>query len=97
MKPQKKFLKTSSSLCFLILLSGCLRPEKPVVEACQLDAIWNEGICGLTGQGANTGVTRKPIIEIDKSTCFPPKSWQSYKTYVDVLEAYATELEKNCK
>jgi hypothetical protein len=74
-----------------------MKPEKPVVEVCQLDAGQSEGICGLSGGGANTALQRKPLAEIDKSTMFPPKEWKKYKTYVDELAAYSDYLEKHCK
>lgn len=101
MRQLKKLFAISS----LILLGGCLRPDKPIVEVCQLDGGASEGICGKSGSGANTQTIRKPIVlsepdGIDKSTCFPPTQWKSYKSYIDLMEAYATQLEqslKNCK
>jgi hypothetical protein len=80
-----------------VLLAGCLRPEKPILEACSLDAAFNECICGMTGQGANTKDERKPMAYCDKATAFPPKSWNKYKNYIDELEVYASELERELK
>ena len=91
-------LKRLFGICSLALLfQSCIKPEKPVVEVCQLDAGASEGICGMSGQASNTIVARKPLIAIDKSTCFPPTEWKKYKDYVDLLAKYADYLEKHCK
>lgn len=90
----KKFFATCS---FSLLFSACLHPQKPIVEACVADYFAQEAICGLSGQGAATTIERQPIHYLDKATCFKPPEWKKYKDYVDLLEAYALELEKNCK
>jgi hypothetical protein len=90
-------LKKFCAIFSFLLVSGCVKPEKPVTEVCQLDAPALEGICGVSGGGANTQITRKPLLDLDKSTMFPPKEWKKYKSYVDELSAYADYLEKHCK
>lgn len=88
-------LKKLFGICSLaLLLTSCLRPEKPIVEVCQIDFGQSEAICGLSGQGANTKVTRFPLSDLDKATALKPKQWKVYKDYIDLLEVYATELEK---
>jgi hypothetical protein len=81
----------------LLFLSGCLKPKKPKVELCQLDLPAQEGICGLTGQGANTKVIRRPLLELDKSTCAVPKEWEKVANYIHEMEIYVLFLEKNCQ
>ncbi len=94
MQPMK--LLVISSFLFLGS-SGCLRPGKPVVEVCALDIPANESICGLTGQGAGTHTARQPLLYVDKGTAFRPPEWKKVKNYIDMLEAYADDLEKHCK
>lgn len=81
----------------LLVFGGCLRPAKPVVEVCSIDFPANEGICALTGQGANTHSKREPLVNLDKATAFKPVEWKKVKNYYDLLEAYANDLETHCK
>lgn len=90
-------LKKIFAVFSLFILGACNHPDKPIVTQCQLDVPAGEGICGSTGQGSDTHTQRRPILELDKSTCFPPPDWKKVKDYVKKLEAYADELERNCK
>lgn len=86
-------LKKLFAICSLLFLGGCLHPIKPVLEVCVPDIPREESICGITGQGPLTNVTRFTLDKVDKATCFPPEEWKKIKSYIDELEAYVKQLE----
>lgn len=92
MKLQRKLF-----VVFSLLLGGCLRPNKPVVELCVVDYPRVESICGMTGQGANTTTYRYSLDYLDKATALRPSEWKKIKDYIDKVEAYVNDLEERCK
>lgn len=93
-------LKTFLKIFSLVLFCGCIRPNKPVVDAYVLDGPAREAIKGKTGSVQSERLPMDPLLEkdkpLDKSVCFPVDSWKEEKNYIDKLNNYADYLEAKC-
>jgi hypothetical protein len=87
-------LRATLSTIFSVFLLGCNEPEKPTVEACQIDVPANECICATKEPGKPSGdVVRYPMSYCDKGTLFRPPEWKKYKSWVDDMEDYIKVLK----
>lgn len=78
---------------FSLILSGCASmPDKPVVEIGQIDLPKAQVWIGLS-DGTNSE-SQVPLNDYDKATCFKPGAWADEKTYILLLERYASQCQK---
>ena len=94
---RSEIFRTLGLIVAFIVLSGsasCERPTKPVVELCQLDSNLKIGLCGQTGQGADTESFIRDLPELDKATAFRPTEWKKIQDYINEQNIYIDKLEE---